>query len=68
MDKEAEATRLEDEIAEQCGILNVATGRLVSLIGKVLETGFYAGAGIAHPSSGWRGDAGCRWAEPGRSW
>ncbi len=40
---------LENEIAEQCGILNVATGRLVSLIGRVLATESYAGAGIRSP-------------------
>jgi len=34
--REGEAAVLEAEIAEQCGILNVATGRLVSLIGQVL--------------------------------
>ncbi|MDQ6796828.1 MAG: 13E12 repeat family protein [Actinomycetota bacterium] len=44
--RESEAAVLEDEIAEQCGILNVATGRLVALIGRVLVTESYAGAGI----------------------
>ncbi len=44
-----EAAGLEDEIAEVCGILNVATGRLVSLIGRVLATESYAGAGIRSP-------------------
>jgi hypothetical protein len=44
--REDEAATLEAEIAEQCGILNVATGRLVSLIGQVLATESYAGAGI----------------------
>ncbi len=47
--EESEGATLEDEIAEQCGILNVATGRLVSLIGRVLATGSYAGAGIRSP-------------------
>jgi len=46
MNGEAEVAVLENEIAEQCGILNVATGRLVSLIGRVLATESYAGAGI----------------------
>jgi len=46
---EAEAAVLEGEIAEQCGILNVATGRLVSLIGRVLATEAYAGAAIRSP-------------------
>jgi len=40
---------LEGEIAEVCGILNVATGRLVALIGRVLDTEAYAGAGIRSP-------------------
>jgi len=47
--REAEAAVLEGEIAEVCGILNVATGRLVSLIGRVLTTDAYAGAGIRSP-------------------
>jgi len=47
--REAEAAALEDEIAEVCGILNVATGRLVALIGRVLATEAYAGAGIHSP-------------------
>ncbi len=49
MSSEAGASVLEDEIAEVCGILNVATGRLVSLIGRVLATESYAGAGIRSP-------------------
>jgi len=47
MSSEAEAEVLEGEIAEVCGILNVATGRLVSLIGRATES--YAGAGIRSP-------------------
>jgi len=47
--REAEAALLEGEIADVCGILNVATGRLVSLIGRVLATESYAGAGIRSP-------------------
>nr|MDQ6945897.1 13E12 repeat family protein [Actinomycetota bacterium] len=43
------ADRLEDDIAEVCGILNVATGRLVALIGRVLASESYAGAGIRSP-------------------
>jgi len=46
---ESEVSALEDEIAEQCGILNVATGRLVALIGRVVATESYAGAGIRSP-------------------
>jgi len=47
--RETEAAVLEGEIAEVCGILNVATGRLVALIGRVLATEAYAGAGIRSP-------------------
>jgi len=49
MNTGANATQIEDEIAEVCGILNVATGRLVWLIGRVLATEAYAGAGIRSP-------------------
>jgi len=49
MASEGEAALLEGEIAEVCGILNVATGRLVALIGRVLATESYAGAGIRSP-------------------
>ncbi len=49
MSADVNAAQLEDEIAEVCGILNVATGRLVSLIGRVLVTESYAGAGIRSP-------------------
>jgi len=45
----ANVAQLEEEIAEVCGIVNVATGRLVPLIGKVLDTESYAGAGIRSP-------------------
>jgi len=47
--REDEAVVVEGQIAEQCGILNVATGRLVSLIGRVVATEAYAGAGIRSP-------------------
>jgi hypothetical protein len=46
-EREAEAARLEGEIGEVCGVINAATGRLVRLIGQVLETG--SGAGIRSP-------------------
>ena len=48
-EREAEAARLEAEIAEVCGLLNAATGRLVSLIGRVLGTEAWQGAGINSP-------------------
>jgi hypothetical protein len=44
--EEAQASRLEDEIAEVCGLLNAATGRLVELIAKVLATEAWQGWGI----------------------
>jgi len=34
-----EAARLEAEMAQVCGVINAATGRLVDLIAKVLATG-----------------------------
>ena len=48
-EREAEAARLEGEIAEVCGVVNAATGRLVCLLGQVLETGSWEGAGIRSP-------------------
>jgi len=45
-EREAEAARLEAEMAEVCGVLNAATGRLVGLIGRVLETEAWQGWGI----------------------
>ena len=45
-EREAEAARLEAEMAEVCGVLNAATGRLVGLIARVLETGAWEGHGI----------------------
>ncbi|MEA2717169.1 MAG: hypothetical protein QOI99_1486, partial [Actinomycetota bacterium] len=43
---EAVAAELEHQIAEVCGVMNAAVGRLVGLIGRVLETGAWEGAGI----------------------
>ncbi|MGI9023331.1 MAG: DUF222 domain-containing protein, partial [Acidimicrobiales bacterium] len=43
---------LEGEIAAVCGTLNVAAGRLVSLIAKALESESWAGAGI-HSAEQW---------------
>ncbi|MDP9071968.1 MAG: 13E12 repeat family protein, partial [Actinomycetota bacterium] len=45
-DANREAERLEDEMAQVCGVINAATGALVALVGRVLETGAYQGAGI----------------------
>ncbi|MDP9070239.1 MAG: hypothetical protein M3N68_02930, partial [Actinomycetota bacterium] len=45
-DADREAERLEDEMAQVCGVLNAATGALVALVARVLETGAYQGAGI----------------------
>lgn len=54
--REAEAARLEGEIAEVCGIINAATGRLVRLIHGVLETGAWEGVGVRSPEQwvAWR--------------
>ena len=46
MNGEAVAAGLEAEIAQVCGVMNAAVGRLVSLIADVLETGAWEGAGI----------------------
>jgi hypothetical protein len=44
-DREAEAARLEDRIAEVCGLLNAVTGQLVDLA-QVLDTDSWQGWGI----------------------
>jgi hypothetical protein len=43
-------------MAEVCGVLNAATARLVELIARVLETGWWQGAGIHSPEQwvAWR--------------
>jgi hypothetical protein len=43
-------TELEDEIARTCGVLNAATGRLVSLIAQVLESESWQVSGIQSPA------------------
>src|SRR5919202_4234618 len=45
-EREAEAERLEAEIAEVCGLLHATTGRLVELIRQVIETEAWQGWGI----------------------
>lgn len=56
MEREAEAARLEIEMAEVCGVVNAATGRLVDLIAQVLATESWHGAGIrsAEQWVGWK--------------
>ena len=49
-EKEAVAAELEAEIAEVCGVMNAATGRLVHLIAGVLETESWQGWGIRSAS------------------
>ncbi len=44
---EAVVAEMEDEIAEVCGVVNAAVGRLVGLIARVLETEAWQGAGIS---------------------
>jgi len=51
-DREHIARRLEDEIAQVCGLLNATTARLVDLITRVLATGSWMGAGI-HSAEHW---------------
>jgi hypothetical protein len=40
---------LEAEMAQVCGVLNAATGRLVALIAKALATGAWQQTGICSP-------------------
>ena len=51
---EAQADRLEVELAEVCGMVNAATCRLVELIAKVLATDAWHGVGI-HSAEQWVG-------------
>ena len=50
VDREAVATELTGEIAEVCGVLNAATGRLVHLIARVLATESWQCSGIRSAS------------------
>jgi len=54
--REAEAVVLEFEMAQVCGVINSATGRLVDLIARVLDTGAWEGWGIHSPEHwvGWK--------------
>jgi len=54
--REAEAAVLEAEMAQVCGVINAATGRLVDLIARVLATGAWEGWGIHSPEHwvGWK--------------
>jgi len=54
--REAEAAVLESEMAQVCGVINSATGRLVDLIARVLDTGAWEGWGIHSPEHwvGWK--------------
>ncbi len=55
-DREPESSELEGEIAQTCGLLNATTGRLVSLLARVLESGCWQVAGIHSPAQwvAWR--------------
>jgi len=44
-----EVAGLESEMAKVCGVLNAATGQLVSLVAKVVATGAWQQAGICSP-------------------
>src|SRR5215217_5150502 len=48
--REPESSELEAEIAETCGLLNAITGRLVSLVARVLESGCWQVEGIHSPT------------------
>src|SRR5829696_8629092 len=48
--REPESSELEAQIAETCGLLNATTGRLVSLLARVLESGCWQVAGIHSPT------------------
>src|SRR5947209_10730473 len=49
MRKGGDVTELEAEIADVCGVINAATGRLVRLIVRALATGGWEGHGIRSP-------------------
>ena len=49
-DTQAEATDLEEKIAQACGVMNAATGRLVKLLSAVLRSGSWQVSGIHSPS------------------
>ena len=46
---EAGAESVEEEMAQVCGALNAATGRLVSLIARALQSGACEGTGVHSP-------------------
>ncbi len=48
--REAAVEDLEAEMASLCGIVNAATGRLVSLVAEAVETGAWEQSGIRSPS------------------
>jgi len=48
-EREAKATAVQAEMAQVCGALNATTARLVSLVGKALETEAFQGTGIHSP-------------------
>lgn len=47
--REAEAARLEAEMAQVCGVVNAGAGRLVELIAEVLASGCWTGQAIRSP-------------------
>jgi hypothetical protein len=49
-EREAAVEELESEIAVLCGVANAATGRLVSVVARALETGAWEQSGIRSPS------------------
>ena len=55
-EREAAAAEIEAEMAEVCGVLNAATGRLVGLVARAIDTGACEGWGIRSPEQwvGWK--------------
>ena len=47
--------RLEADLSEVCGHLNVLHERMVSLTREALETAAWEGQGLNTPAGGWRG-------------
>jgi hypothetical protein len=48
--RDPEASELESEIAQICGVLNAVTARLVSLLARVVEIGSWQVSGIHNPT------------------
>lgn len=49
VERERAEADLERRIADVCGVINAAAGRLVELVGEALDTGAWKGDGISSP-------------------